>query len=235
MQKSKLTSNLFLAIQNTYESIELGLFEQDRLIDVICEPKIHASKNFIPCIQQLLACNNIALDAIQFLAVNQGPGPFTTLRVVLASTNGLSFAQQIPMTGIDGLHALVEEHLNDTYPNTIVLLNAFNQEVYFAIHIHLQTIETGYMKITELLKQIHNDYPNDFLRFIGNGTALYRDDILHMFGNNAYIPEHLPQTCSLKQIGTIGWQQWQQKKNISYQLLPLYLKKHAAQQAFEQK
>jgi tRNA threonylcarbamoyladenosine biosynthesis protein TsaB len=234
MQKSQLTSNLFLAIQNTYDAIELALFEQNGLIDSTSESKMHASKNFILCVQQLFNRNNITVDNIQFMAVNQGPGPFTTLRTILASTNGLSFAKKIPMIGIDGLLALVHEYKNEAYPNTVALLNAFNKEVYFAKSMANNPIETGYMNATEFIKKLHKDYPNTSIQFIGNGVALHFDEIIQTFGDKAYIPDPIPLVCSIKQIGSIGWQHWQQQINISYQLLPLYLKKHAAQQALEQ-
>lgn len=234
MQKSQLTPHLFLAIQNTYDDIEIALFEESKLIDAISESKRYASKNFIIRLQQLLERNNITMDNIQYMAVNQGPGPFTTLRVVLASTNGLSFAKKIPMIGIDGLHALADEYHDNTYPNTVVLLNAFNKEVYFAIDIKNKPIKTGYMKITDLTKKLYTDYPNSPIRFIGNGIELYRNEINQTFGDNAYIPDPLPLTCSIHQVGKIGWKQWQEQTDLSYQLLPLYLKKHAAQQAIEQ-
>src|SRR3990170_4281291 len=123
---------LFLSIQNTYEAIEIALFKDDQLVAALKEDKSRASKELIPLIAYLLLRARITMKDLAFIAVNQGPGPFTTLRVVIATVNGLSFATNVPLVGIDSLDAFLEEYKNSEHP-TIILLNAFNNDVYYAI------------------------------------------------------------------------------------------------------
>ena len=213
----------YLAIQTTYLQLQIGLFENQKLLDTLCADKKIASKTIITHIQTLLNSNNRALSDLSFIAVNQGPAPFTSLRVVIATVNGLSFGSSIPLVGVDGLAAFMQEYQNSAWPYTIALLNAFNQDAYYALQTPL-LFEKGCINIDTLLaklKKITNTQP---VRFIGSGTELFADQILQHFGPLASIPEPLPEYPSIEQIASCALNQWKNKKNITDQILPLYLK-----------
>ena len=109
----------FLAIQNSYHDIQIALFDPTSLtelgrigvLDSLCASKIEASKMLAPLVGQLLTQNSLALSDLKFIAANRGPGPFTTLRTVLASVNGLAFATKLPLIGVDSLDAMLHESL----------------------------------------------------------------------------------------------------------------------------
>lgn len=214
----------FLSIQNTYNTLELGYFKDGQLVDWISEDKIYASRNCVPFIQELLVRNNSSIANLAFIAVNQGPGPFTTLRVVISTVNGLSFASGIPLIGVDALDALLTEYQHLEYPITIALLNAFNNDVYFGIQNGDAEFEKGYKNITQFLNAVVEKFPTQIIRFIGNGTALHAQAITAAFGNRAHIPEVIPQSCTIQQIGLLGLEQWQQQNKGHTELQPLYLK-----------
>ena len=75
----------FLSIQNTYDSIEIALFKDEQLVTKAEENKIRASQRITQLLTTILQNNNLSLSDLSFLGVNQGPGPFTTLSVVIAS------------------------------------------------------------------------------------------------------------------------------------------------------
>jgi len=234
MQKQKLTDQFFLAIQATYDNFEIGLFNQTTCIDTVQEDKTRVSKDFISFLESLLRRNQVNLEKINFIAVNQGPGLFSALRSVIVSANGLNFACQIPLIGIDGLKALLSEYTNPDFPITVALLNAFNKEVYYGIEHNDEIIYAGYNTISAVLDMIHSRYPGDMIRFIGNGTELYRANISAQFSDNVFIPDSLPQAVSIEHIGVLSLQKWSQQE-ISNQLFPLYLKQHPVQIALEKK
>lgn len=215
----------FLSIQNTYTHVELALFQDRQLINWVSEDKLRASKHFVLLIAGLLQEHHIKFSDLSFLAVNQGPGPFTTLRVVIASVNGLSYATKIPLVGVDALEAFLLEHENHMYPNTVALLNAFNQDVYFGISRQgLAIVEKGYKNIAILLQELNATIPGQTIRFIGNAAELYSKEIKDVFGDHAYIPSPMPQTTSIQQIGLMGLNQWDRQENVLQELYPLYLK-----------
>jgi tRNA threonylcarbamoyl adenosine modification protein YeaZ len=146
----------YIAIQNTYEIFEIALFVNNKLVSKKREDKHDTSKLFIPLLDELLTQNNAKISDFDFCAVNCGPGPFSTLRSIIASVNGLHFATNIPLISIDGLEATFFEFYNPTYQHTIVLLNAFNNEVYYLIAHRDQILTKGYQKIDTFLNSVRN-------------------------------------------------------------------------------
>jgi tRNA threonylcarbamoyl adenosine modification protein YeaZ len=221
--------NYFLALQNSYQEVQIGLFSfGPALANQQSIDKMHASKDFIPTLDQFLKKNDIALSDIPFIAVNQGPGPFTTLRVVITTANGISFASGIPLIGIDALEAMYIAWHHHQYPYTIILLNAFAHDVYVAIGLRGKIIFKGYKNIDQLLEELQN-IPED-MYFIGNGISLYLEKIQHTLGSKAIIEPAHPDYCSLEVVGQMGFAKWQAGNKGVYQLLPLYLKQHPAEQ-----
>jgi tRNA threonylcarbamoyladenosine biosynthesis protein TsaB len=214
----------FLAIQHTFTNVEVALCRDNTISELIHIDKLEASKILVPELDALLKRNKITLSEIQFIAANQGPGPFTTLRVVIATINGISFTRKIPLIGIDGLEAMAQEYSDSAYPQTAILLNAFSAEVYFALQTPHKDLETGYENNTHFFERIKQQIPTEPIRFLGNAVQLYHNEIQNIFGSQAYIPEQLPQTCSLNQIARMGLMRWNNKEDFSTQLLPLYLK-----------
>ncbi len=219
----------FLTVQSTYDSLQLALLGNDQLLDQITINKFQASTQFVIKLQELLTNNHLKLTDLPFISVNVGPGPFTTLRVVISSVNGLSFAKQIPLIGIDALDACIQEWADPQFPNTIVLLNAFSNDVYYAISQPNQKTKKGYKNIIECLEDLKQSFPNTTLRFLGNGALLHHELIKKSFGDLAFI-SNTAVYCSIKQIGIMGYALWK-KENVGAQsLLPLYLKNHPTQQ-----
>ena len=214
----------FLVIQHTLTGIELGLFHQKKLIQMLSEDKRMASKNCVALAEKLLRANALSFYDLSFFAANQGPGPFTTLRVVIASINGLAFAAQKPLIGIDGLDALLQEYSNPNYPITVALLNAYGNDVYFGIKTHNATLNKGYKNIDALLAMLNEEFPREKIYFIGQGATMHQALIQNHVNERAIFPLPTPESPSLIQIGTMAWNMWKEKKATVHQLLPLYLK-----------
>lgn len=221
--------NIFLAIQNRYHNVEIALYNGPKLLEKRSIDKKEASKLLIVTLGNLLEQQQLTITDLPFIVVNQGPAPFTTLRVVIASMNGISFASNIPLIGVDAFDAMRSEWHSDEYPTTIILFNAFAQEVYFAIDQKNKPIKKGYQRIDRFLEECTQIAGT--IRFLGNGTELYREKIESMLGSRAFIPEPVPDYCSIESVAKIGHAEWNKGNRGSNQLLPLYLKQHPAQAA----
>jgi len=229
----------FLTIQNSYTDIQLALFEGTKIVDSTSANKIAASRMLIPLAASLLSKNQIPLSQLKFIAANMGPGPFTTLRAVLASVNGLAFATGLPLIGVDALDAMASESLNKLklsdpvrsealrdHPERtpfIALLNAFSQDVYFAISHNNQT-HRGCQKIQTLISELAITIPTGPLQFVGNGTSLHKDLIIQTFGARALISDPILEAPSIETVGLMALDKWQRQEDLVGQLMPIYLK-----------
>lgn len=94
------------------------------------------AKKINTVLRDLLNQNQISLKNIVAIALNQGPGSFTGLRVGSSSAKGLCFGLNIPMIAVDGLagyarylYNLNEENISDAF----VLMDA-RRDNYFYSH-----------------------------------------------------------------------------------------------------
>jgi tRNA threonylcarbamoyladenosine biosynthesis protein TsaB len=224
MQKQKIDlPTLYLVLQSSYDDIQLALYHEEQILGKKTINKIYASRDLILNIDFLLNENQLTIQNLSFLIVNQGPGPFTTLRVVVSTANALNFSGNLPLIGVDGLDAIINEFKNENFPITIALLNAFNNDVYYAIY-HDNIIEKGWKNIGLLLSELKSAFPLINIRFIGNGADIFKNEITQSLGNFAYFQDPNPKICSIEQIAKIGYEKWKDKSDIYPELNPLYLK-----------
>lgn len=133
--------------------------------------------------------------------------------------------QKKPLIGIDGLEALLDEYVDNNWPITIALLNAYSKDVYFGIDQYGNTERhKGYKNIRTLLVELKETFPTEPLRFIGQASGMYEEQIRSILGNQAVLPAQLPEHCSLQQVAVMARKAWKNKKQLVNQLLPLYLK-----------
>jgi len=222
MQKQKIDTIYYIALQNSYEEIDVALFNKELLISKKNISKIKASAELVLTLDALLKENNLNLSDLTFIAVNEGPGPFTTLRVVIATVNAINFAKGIPLVGIDGINAFVQEYQDSNYP-VVAILNAFNNDVYYAINSK-DNITEGWKNIELFLQELKAEFPDQKIKFIGNGINLFKKEIEENFKDFGYIPENYPKMPSIEYIAKVGYKNWENKKGITKEVMPLYLK-----------
>lgn len=213
----------FLTVQNSYHDVQISLSHGPAIIDQARASKIDASKSLTPMIGELLEKNQEHLSSLKFIAANYGPGPFTTLRTVLATVNGLGFATDLPLIGVDALDAMIFEHQKSTAIPFAVLLNAFNQDVYFAIadaDRRQRGCKNGQLLITELAEQ----FAHGPINFTGNGTELHKEFIHATFGPRAIMHEPIAESPSIETIALLALKKWERQDGLETQLLPLYMK-----------
>lgn len=217
--------NFLLCIHTTYNTVDCALAQDNKILVESTLHKEQASAQLIPTINALISVLHLQLADISHIIVNQGPAPFTTLRTIIATANGIAFAYKIPLIGVDALDACLQEYTQATGP-TVVLLNAFNKAVYYGVTdpVSNHAIK-GYAPIETCMEMIKQLFPYQSIYFIGNGSELYRSELKTYFGNQVCFQDPLPLTASLRQILSQGTKQLLTGKNISQFIEPLYLKK----------
>ncbi len=203
--------------------MQMAIYKDSYACATIELDKTKASKECILALQQLLKQCNLCFEDLEFITANQGPGPFTTLRVVISTINGLSFASNKPLIGINAIEAFLYEHQQQPYQNKVVLLNAFGDDLYYAIQIN-NSIDMGCASTQSVLLQIAQKIPDQPILFLGNGIQRCLPALQTTFGNRAHFLNPNPETVSLNHIAQIGLEKWHKQQDISFQLQPLYFK-----------
>ena len=135
----------------------------------------------------VLDASGLTLRDVTLLAVGLGPGPFTGLRVGLATIEGLAFATGLPVVGVSGLDALaVAAARADASARAIaVFLDGARGEVFAARYTVADGALLGVHAIDEPLAAMPRDVLDGWRIkgarpdvFIGRGAILYGQDVL---------------------------------------------------------
>ncbi len=111
-------------------------------LEVAEEGYSHAEKLHV-FIEQALQQAGITFQELKAVAVSQGPGSYTGLRIGVSAAKGLSYALNIPLLATDTLEALSRK-INIDHGTIIPMLDARRMEVFTALfdHTHVKIRET---------------------------------------------------------------------------------------------
>lgn len=142
-----------------------------------------------PAIAELLNTTKTRWQDIKAVAVSNGPGSYTGLRVGLASAKGICFAHKIPLICLYTTEIMAGEWLLEAQqmglplppsPFCIIpMIDARRMEVFTAVYdTSLQTLEAPHNAILE--SDAFQDYLNQFpCYFIGDGMPKWRPICTH--------------------------------------------------------
>ena len=85
------------------------LTERLEILSLDLDPTWGSAKTLAPAIQKLLAQDGLAPKNLHAIAVVQGPGSFTGLRVGIATAKVMAYALQIPIVAIDTLEVIAQQ------------------------------------------------------------------------------------------------------------------------------
>jgi len=93
---------MILALDTSSKKISLALFWPKKLEKEISWLTKETSSELLPKIEWFLRKNGVKLKDLKAIAVFQGPGSFTGLRVGISVANTLGYSLKIPVFGFAG-------------------------------------------------------------------------------------------------------------------------------------
>ncbi len=121
---------LLLALDTATDRGSLALLEDDRLVgETFLDTPGTFLVHLLPALDKLLTRTGRALSEVQAIAVSQGPGNFTGLRLGLATAQGLALSLACPLTPVPTLEVLACPWVGRPSP-VAALVDAKRGEVY---------------------------------------------------------------------------------------------------------
>ena len=150
----------------------------------------HAEKLHV-FIEEILSENNIQFSDLNAIAVSQGPGSYTGLRIGVSSAKGLCYALNIPMIAIDTLQLLAKQiQIEDGI--IIPMIDARRMEVFSAFydknHNQIRATqaeiidETSYKEITEKIHLI-GDGTEKFINTLTDDKFIFHSNVVFPSAN----------------------------------------------------
>jgi len=186
--------SLILCIDTALQLGSVSLSENGKCIAVQYSDQQQEHASFLqPAIKLLMEEAGLQLSELDAVAVSNGPGSYTGLRVGLASAKGLCFALNIPLITISTLEimAMAMKMQISTVPKSFLLcpmIDARRMEVFTALYNDVleEIMPPAAVVLTPDFLATHVDAP--IIYFAGNGankwmsivrmtTAIYIDKI----------------------------------------------------------
>ena len=181
--------NLETATKNC--SVSISQHGKTILCKEIAESGYSHAERLHVFIEECLKESNITFKDLSAIAVSQGPGSYTGLRIGVSTAKGLCFALDLPLIAIDTLQVLASQ-LTITEGVIIPMIDARRMEVYSAIY------NSDYEKTREVQAEIltENSFEEiaETIHFVGdcsekaktvltNSNFIFHEEIVYPSAN----------------------------------------------------
>ena len=212
--------NYILNIETATRNCSVALSQNGNLIackEIAEAGYSHAEKLHV-FIAEILKENNVDFKDLSAIAISQGPGSYTGLRIGVSAAKGLCYSLDIPLIAIDTLEILARKF---TIENGIIIpmIDARRMECYTAI------FNAKYQKIRAVKAEIIDE--NSFqeitetIHFVGDGAPKCKDvltDSKFVYHDNIEFP-------SANEMSKIAYDKYKKNDTVSVAYFePFYLK-----------
>ncbi|WP_409968802.1 tRNA (adenosine(37)-N6)-threonylcarbamoyltransferase complex dimerization subunit type 1 TsaB [Bengtsoniella intestinalis] len=122
-----------LALETSAKAVSVALIEDGIILaSAYQNTGLTHSRTLMPMVEGMLANAEIPKTAVAAIAVAQGPGSFTGIRIGVSAAKGLAFALNIPAVGVSTLEAMAQ-NLTHCDGTIVCAMDARRSQVYNAI------------------------------------------------------------------------------------------------------
>lgn len=215
-----LTMSIILNIETATKNCSVALANDGKTIAYkeIAEQNFSHAEKLHVFIEELLSENQLQFSDLSAIAVSQGPGSYTGLRIGVSSAKGFCYAMNIPLIAVDTLQLLAKQiQIEDGI--IIPMIDARRMEVFTAFYDNnYQQIRTTQAEIID-----ENSYHeiSEKIHLVGDGTEKFKNTLTHekfVFHSDVIFP-------SAKEMGELSFDKYKKSDFVDVAYFePYYLK-----------
>lgn len=199
-------------------SVSLALNGKTVAVKEIAEAGFSHAEKLHVFFEEILKENELAFKDLSAVAVSQGPGSYTGLRIGVSAAKGLCYSLNIPLIAIDTLETLSRKIIIDNGV-IIPMIDARRMECYTAI------FDAHYNKIREIKAEIitENSFDDisETMHFVGDG-AMKCEEIL---SGTKFVYHNQIQFPSANQMSGLSFEKHKKSDYVDVAYFePFYLK-----------
>ena len=199
-------------------SVALAKDGQTLLCKEIAESGYSHAEKLHVFIEAVLKEAQLAFKDLSAIAVSQGPGSYTGLRIGVSAAKGLCYSLNIPLLAIDTLETLARK-LNIENGSVIPMIDARRMECYTAV------FDATHQKIKAIQSEIIDE--NSFseiegvIHFVGDGAAKCKT----VLTNDKFVFHDEIEFPSANEMSAIAYDKYQKNDTVDVAYFePFYLK-----------
>lgn len=218
---------LTLSIETSTTVCSVALTDGDQIVahKKLLEDKSHASHLTI-LIKETLNDSGKQMSNIKAVAISEGPGSYTGLRIGVSTAKGLCYALGVPLIGVSTLKAMALEAKQSNEVTTMFcpMIDARRMEVYTALYdAALEEQLSPYPMILDE-SSFHETLNDSNVLFFGNGSDKFKS--LMSSSKASFIDDLTPSAWA---VGLLASEKFEsgQFEDLAY-FEPSYLKEFQA-------
>ena len=224
-----------LGIDTSSMAASVAVIEDNKLI---CEYTINTKKThsqkLMPMIENMLSLSDLNVRELDAIAVCEGPGSFTGLRIGMATAKAIAHVNDIPVIGVNSLEVLAA-NMNLCDKKICSILDAQRNQVYTGRYHYegtklVEIKEIGIQPIDELLEELA--YTQMCMPHL---YPFFEDKIKEIA--NIEIPAASNNVTKAGSLCSVAKVKFDEGKDIfnCYTVNPLYIRKSQAEEQYEEK
>ncbi len=219
-----------LSLETSTSICSVAIHERGALLAVaeIKEPGAHAEKLLV-LVDEVFEKAGLNFGDLDAVAVSQGPGSYTGLRIGVSTAKGIAYGLDIPLIGINTLQAMAASQPLKPEEFVVAVLDARRKEVY------TQTFGDSLQEISSIEAVVLEEgvfasvLEKGKVYFVGDGVEKVQEEVQHP---NALFIEDWESSLSAKNMGQLAFEKFarQEFEDLAY-FVPNYLKEFKALQS----
>ncbi len=176
---------LILSLDSSATAASAALTEDSKLLgEFFTNTEFTHSRTLAPMIENLLSVTDKKISDVELIAVSNGPGSFTGVRIGVSVAKGLAFPNDIPCMAVSTLESMA---YNLTLTDCIVcaVMDARRNQVYNAMfRIRFGEVERlcddRAIALTELKAEIAEKYNGERVILVGDGSTITMREVMDL-------------------------------------------------------
>ncbi len=230
-----------LSIDSSATAASVALSEDSRLVgEYFVNTDFTHSRTLVPMVESLLTVTGKNISDVNMIAVNNGPGSFTGVRIGVSVAKGLAFPAEVTCMSISTLESMA---YNLTVTDAVVCaaMDARRNQVYNALFRikgrEVQRLcDDRAISIEELKNEITAVYSTERVILVGDGAHL----VMKEFADTDCSVELAPEALRYQRASSVAAAAFDhirqgEEPQSSAQLLPSYLRLSQAERERKEK
>lgn len=167
---------IILSLDTSCKTAMVSAAEDDTILASVTvqDHKTHSVK-MLPAVEYVLSAAGKLPGDVSLVAVTNGPGSYTGLRIGVTTAKTFAYSLNIPVVGINTLEMLAASLCGAQDFLICPMIDARNTRVYAALYRGGQVLRDAYaVSCEELFAMIEETYPGEKVYFTGDGALANR-------------------------------------------------------------
>lgn len=204
--------------------------DEQRIAEHASTVRAQHGETLLPLMEACLRDAAVSLGDVDLMAVSQGPGSFTGLRIGLSTVKGLWLATRVPLVGVGTLHALAAS-MDTECDLRVGIFDAYKNEVFLAVYERnaagtfeerLPPLCVGPSVAASEVARVLQGRP---AAFAGDGARKFADDFRRELGEPFVLLDARFDSPSASVVATIGARTFRRDGSAdAARLAPMYVR-----------